>query len=215
MIFLFCKEDIYSKKAIKIANEFFKNKEIMIYKGNRFKPFPKINNSIKPNIIISFLSPWVIPESLLFKSKLSINFHPGTHHYPGTGCYNFALYESATNYGSVCHHMNSSVDTGCIIDEKTFFSGNVKSVLELKTLTMDSMIKQFEKIISIISKNKKLPKSNIQWSRKPFIRKELEELRKITLDMTKIEINKRIKAITFPGYPGVEIDLDGIKFINN
>ncbi len=73
--------------------------------------------------IISFVSPWIIPENLLNSAqKAAINFHPGPPDYPGTGCYNFALYEGTKKYGVTAHHMEKKVDTGNIRindDDKT------------------------------------------------------------------------------------------------
>ena len=53
-------------------------------------------------------------------------------------------------------------------------------------------------------KNSSLPKSNLKWQRKPFTRKQLNDLCKLSNSMNEEEINKRIKATTFPGKPGPE-----------
>ena len=50
-------------------------------------------------VLLSFLSPWIVPQEALDRFSLALNFHPGPREYPGTGCYNFALYEGAREYG--------------------------------------------------------------------------------------------------------------------
>ena len=62
--------------------------------GNRDDKFPEDIEWWKGDYIVSFLSPWVISNSLLNRAKkASINFHPAPPEYPGIGCTNFAIYE--------------------------------------------------------------------------------------------------------------------------
>tara|TARA_B100000315_G_C14171228_1_gene404646 strand:- start:339 stop:515 length:177 start_codon:yes stop_codon:yes gene_type:complete len=55
--------------------------------------------------------------------------------------------------------------------------------------------------------NDLLSKSNEEWKRKPFTRRELDRLCVISKDMTEDEIERRIKATTYPGKPGAYIEL--------
>ena len=153
-----------------------------------------------------------MPTWLLENADTAINFHPGTHDYPGTGCYNFALYEEAKVYGCVCHHMAEKVDTGVIIEEKTFPTIGVDSVEQLKQRTMEGMVGLFEKIVSAIAHGEELPTAPIAWSRRPFTRHDLEDLRKINADMSAEEIRRRVRAVTYPGFPGAEIEIGGVSF---
>ena len=57
-----------------------------------------------------------------------------------------------------------------------------------------------------------LPQSDERWKRKPQKRKELNELCRITSDMSAEEIQRRVKAVTFPNAPGAYIEIDGMKF---
>jgi methionyl-tRNA formyltransferase len=162
--------------------------------------------------IISYLSRWVVPEYLLKKAKVaSINFHPGSPDYPGIGCNNFALYEEAKEYGVTCHHMASRVDTGAIIAVKRFPVFPTDNVATLLLRTYDYQLVLFYEIVSLILEGKELPVSEERWTRKPFSRKEFDELGRITPDMTKEEIGKRIRATTF-GVWKPNIELQGFVF---
>ena len=70
----------------------------------------------------------------------------------------------------------------------------------------------FYEITDIILSGKEIPKSDEHWARKPYTRKELNNLCKITPDMPHDEIAKRVKAVTYPSAPGAYIEIDGMKF---
>ena len=60
--------------------------------------------------------------------------------------------------------------------------------------------------MSIIVSGKNLPISKEKWTKRPYTRKELNELAQISTDMTKDEIAKRIRATSFGGWkPTIQI----------
>ncbi len=157
--------------------------------------------------IISYLSPWIVPDSLLKRAKLAaINFHPATPDYPGIGCNNFALYEGAKEFGATCHHMASHVDTGNVIAVKrfpVFATDNVESIL---SRTHDYQLALYYDIVSLILRDKPLPSSTETWTRKPFTRIELNALSHIRADMSAEEIARRVRATSFgPWKPSIEL----------
>lgn len=56
-----------------------------------------------------------------------------------------------------------------------------------------------------------MPSSDEQWSRKPFTRTEINELSKITPDMSNDEIGKRIRATRY-GVWQPTVELNGFTF---
>ncbi|MDR1470941.1 MAG: hypothetical protein LBS75_00315 [Synergistaceae bacterium] len=148
--------------------------------------------------IISYLSRWVIPEYMIKKAKkAAINFHPASPAYPGVGCCNFALYENASEYGVTCHRMNKNIDAGDIIAVKYFPVFPTDDVHSLLSRTYDFQLTLFYEIIGKIIMGEDLPASSEKWGRKPFSRKELNELYKITIEMDQAEIKKRIRATNY------------------
>lgn len=136
----------------------------------------------------------------------AINFHPGPPEYPGIGCNNFALYEGAKEYGVTCHHMAAQVDTGAIIAVKRFPIFATDDVAGLLLRTYEYQLVLFYDIVSLILEGKPLPESEEKWARKPFTRKEFNDLTRITPNMSKEEIAKRIRATTFDVWrPCVEL----------
>lgn len=194
-----------NKKHNSKVISFFKSKKINldIFIGSRND---KISNKLKKkkyDLIISYLSPWIISGSILKKTTLyNINFHPGPPEYPGTGCYNFALFDNAKSYGVTAHLMNAKVDTGNIIKVKRF---RINKNMTLEKLINKSYLAMFSVLLQIMKgylKNKKLEFSDEKWKKKPYTRQDLEKLCILKLsDKSKI-LSKKIKATYLKGYPG-------------
>jgi len=200
-ILLLSKKDVWSVQAGALAKATFGD-ALLWEQGTVGDAAPASFSQSEFMAVISFLSPWIIPAHVLNASKLSINFHPGSCNYPGIGCYNFALYEEAAKFGPVCHHMLPAVDTGEVIREDLFPLFSRDSVETLKLRTMVVMLAMFHDIIVMMAEGKALPVNSRQWSRKAFTRKQLNALCEITPDMNDEEKRRRIRAMTYPGYPG-------------
>ena len=201
----FCK-DAYHITEMTFGTDFYH------FSGGNDDSFPEELYKLKPDYIFSFLSPWIIPKALLMNAGLAINWHPGSCEYPGTGCYNFALYEGAEEFGITCHHMAPQVDTGDIIEEFRFPVLENDTVETLKLRTMINLLFSFQGVMTDIAKNKKLPLSQVNWTRKPFTRKDLEELRVIRPDMNSDEVQRRIRATTYPKYLAPYCSISGNRF---
>lgn len=175
-------------------------------------PLPDDIRRWKGDYIISYLSRWVVPEELLSRAKkAAINFHPASPEYPGIGCNNFALYENAKEYGVTCHHMASKVDTGGIIAVKRFPVYPEDDVASLLKRTYENQIALFFEITQLMAAGKDLPVASEKWTRPPFTRKQFNELFKVTPDMSKEEITRRLRAISYKHWqPYVEIE--GFRF---
>lgn len=93
--------------------------------------------------------------------------------------------------------MLAKVDTGKIISVKRFPVHKTDTVYSITQRCYGLILNQCFEIIDFIITQKPLPQSNENWTRKPFLRKELNRLCRITPDMPVEEINKRIKATNF------------------
>ena len=213
MILLFAKRDRFSDEAVAVASAAF-GSALVAHRGVRADPFPIADRGTKVELVLSFLSPWIVPGWLLASAARAINFHPGSHRYPGIGCYNFALYEDAAEFGCTCHHMAEKVDTGAIVAERLFPTRGLETVEQLKLRTMQEMIGLFREIVTAIAAGEPLPQPSVTWARPPFTRKQLEALREIRPDMSKEEVARRVRAVTYPGFPGAELRFHGVSFLS-
>jgi methionyl-tRNA formyltransferase len=196
ILFLGKKQSDDCRQALEFCERAFVNLTSAL--GDWGEPFPEKLRSWRGDYIISYLSRWVVPASLIENaSRAAINFHPASPDYPGIGCTNFALYEGAAEYGVTCHHMAARVDTGSIIAVKRFPVLADDSVASLLERTYVHQLALFYEIIGLIHAGRALPQSPETWTRPPFSRAEFNELSKIRPEMTESEIRARIRATSF------------------
>jgi methionyl-tRNA formyltransferase len=189
-------EDDAVRKAIRHCEANFE--QVTVVRGNWGDPLPLDIQGFRGDILLSYMSRWVIPDYVLKNVQVAaINFHPASPEYPGIGCNNFALYEGATEFGATCHHMAPAVDTGNIIRVDRFPIHASDDVESLMDRCYDYMLVMLYDIIDLLLAGKPLPVSDENWTRKPFTRKQLNELGRITTDMSPEEIDRRIRATSY------------------
>lgn len=196
VLFLRKKDNEYAQRAEDfIRNNFQRH---LVFSGGRKDQLPDEVLNWKGELMISFISSWIYPQWLLNNASLAaINFHPGSPEYPGTGCTNFAVYEGAKEYGITCHHMKAAVDSGGIIQVKRFPVKETDTVYQLTQHCYKLIEESFYEIMKGLLSGQPLPVTNETWKRKPFTRKQLDELCYIKPGMSEEEINRRIKATTY------------------
>lgn len=210
VLFLGKRDDEHAEKALQFCRTNFA--DVTGHLGKWGDPLPGDLGGWDGDYIISYLSRWVVPGSLLARARVAaINFHPGPPEYPGIGCINFALYEDVRQYGATCHHMAPRVDTGAIIGVKRFPIFPADSVASLLSRTYDHQLELFHEIASLILEARELPASEERWTRKPFTRREFSELGRITPEMGREEIARRVRATTFGAWRPV-VELQGFVF---
>jgi len=205
ILFLGKKNDEHCSKAVDFIESNFS--DVSIYLGQWGDPQPEEIECWDGDYIISYLSRWVVPEYLLEKAGVAaINFHPASPDYPGIGCNNFALYEQAKEYGVTCHHMVARVDTGGIIAVKRFPVFPNDDVGSLLQRTYDFQLVLFYEVVGYLLGSEALPSSEETWRRKPYTRREFNDLSFITASMSAEEIGRRIRATSYGIFqPTIEI----------
>lgn len=210
LLFLGKQDDPYVKSALEFCKRNFAN--VTAHLGKWGDKLPEDLKSWEGDYVISYLSRWVAPEYLLNNAKIAaFNFHPASPDYPGIGCNNFALYEDAKEYGVTCHHMAPRVDTGAIIAVKRFPMFPTDDVASLLARTYAYQIILFYEIMSLIIEGKELPISEEKWTRKPFTRVEFNQLFEITPEMSREEIARRARAISYGSWQP-RLQLQGFTF---
>ena len=207
-----------SKFGVKEVINYLNNisDDIEVYFEEDYSSIPKSILKKEYDFIISYISPWIVPKSMLSKTTYwNINFHPGPPEYPGIGCFNFAIYDSAYEFGSTAHIMDPKVDSGKIIGVKRFKMKKDETVETLSLKTYKAQLNLFKKIMKTIIIKKSLPKSEEKWKRGAYKRIELEKLSEINLNMPEKEIQKRIRATYYNGKPAPFIKIFGHKFEYN
>ncbi|HUS01936.1 MAG TPA: formyltransferase family protein [Chitinophagaceae bacterium] len=193
ILFIGKADDFYSRQAADFVLVHYPTAEIIF--SERQQPFPDELFNWKGDLIISYLSQWIIPGTLLKKAAIAaLNFHPGPPAYPGIGCTNFAIYDNVDEFGVTCHHMAAKVDTGQIVAVKRFPVYETDTVYSITQQCYNHILDMFYDIFSLVMNGKNIPVSEEIWERKPYLRKELDDLCKLTPEMDIAEIERRIKA---------------------
>lgn len=186
--------------------------EVVYLEGAWREPFPASACSWQGDLILSYLSRWVVPAQVLARARVAaINFHPGPPEYPGIGCTNFALYDDAPTYGATCHHMAPAVDTGDIIDVIRFETSQTQTVDALLKRTYVAMEALFERVMSDFVQSGRFAQSPERWTRPVFSRAQFNALCEISPEMSAQEVAKRVRATDYPPY-GPHLVLHGHRF---
>ncbi|MDT4969346.1 MAG: methionyl-tRNA formyltransferase [Acidobacteriota bacterium] len=211
VLFLGKQDDSYCEKAQEFIELKFPGATVIT--GTRQTPLPAEAESWQGDYLLSYLSPWIVPDALLKRARIaSINFHPGPPEYPGIGCTNFAIYNNESDFGVTCHHMAPRVDTGKIIAVRRFPLLAADSVYSLTQRCYTQILALFFEMMSGVLAGEELPESTERWTRLPYKRSELNALCRIEPDMTTEEIRRRLRAVTFPGAPGGYVEIGGFRF---
>jgi methionyl-tRNA formyltransferase len=187
--------------------------DVDLFLGDVGEEFPRKVIDGEYDLLVSYISPWIIPSKVLERTKRwNLNFHPGPPDYPGIGCFNFAIFESATEFGATAHIMTPSVDTGDIVEVIRFPMSKTETVKTLSEKTYGVLVELFTKVMKPVIEKDAITFSGERWQRKPYKRIELEKLATITPEMNENEINEVIRATYLPGKPGPFIELFGRRF---
>ncbi|MBX3442752.1 MAG: hypothetical protein KF774_10110 [Planctomyces sp.] len=205
VLFLGKAEDATCQRALEFCQRSFRSVAFAL--GKWGDPAPPEFEAWSGDLVVSYLSRWVVPDRLIRRARLAaINFHPASPEYPGIGCNNFALYEGAAEYGATCHHMAATVDTGPIIAVRRFPIADDDTVASLLDKTYQQQYELFEDVLAIVLRGEPLPESPERWTRRPFTRREFNELGRIDPGMDAEEIARRVRATSFgPWQPRIEL----------
>ena len=211
ILFIGKKEDAAAEKAADDLLKLFPQTEVVW--SHRSIKYPQELKSWTGDYVFSYLSQWIIPASTLNGAKVAaLNWHPGPPQYPGIGCTNFAVYNQEKQFGITCHHMNPKVDTGSIVEVRRFPVAPDDSVFKITQSCYEEIAASFKSITEGIHSGDELPVCPEHWTREPYRRTELDALCVLTPEMSKEEMQLRIKATKYDRHWAF-LELNGIKFM--
>ena len=197
---LFVPDRPFCTLAIELFRQFRPDSEIeKVARDGRPKAHFERFRDRRLGLVVSFLFPFRVPKYILECADLAVNFHPGSADYPGYGCFNFALYEGAAEYGGVCHEMYESFDAGPIFAEQRFpiLQTHTVETLQFRTwVVLLNMLHDF-----LCDYERKGSFSEVAtWSRKPFRKRDLDDITTISPGMPEEEVSRRRRATDYPGF---------------
>jgi len=162
--------------------------------------------------LISFQNPEIIsPDVLKMIKKMSINIHPSLPEYRGVCCVSRALYDDKKEYGVTAHIIEKEVDSGRILKVFKFPIHN-DTCESLDLSAKNNSLLLLEEILQDIVNGKTDWECNEVWSDNLMTRKQFQEWITLPVNVEKAELDRMIKAVKRPGFPGPFIKLHGYKF---
>jgi methionyl-tRNA formyltransferase len=210
ILFICKKNNHYCEEAANYIEAHFDNVLVVRLAKGEGQDCLEVCNQWQGDLLISYLSPLIIPEDILNKARMGgVNLHPGPPEYPGIGCTNFAIYNEESRFGVTCHYMEKDVDSGSLIWVRRFPIHLNESVYSLTQRCYTYLQELFYQLMDCVIEQKDIPLSEEVWLRKPYTRKQLNDLALVTDNMSDNEVLRRIRAMNFPGAPGAYRIING------
>jgi methionyl-tRNA formyltransferase len=198
----------YTLNCVKFLKK-FRIKLTIVLCSDRNAKMPTRLKNWKGDFIFSYKNYWLLPRKVLESAQIAaINFHPATPEYPGSGPYNWALYNNSKYFGITVHTMNEKFDNGKII---FFFKFKIN-----KNISISSLIDQTNKYSVKVFKDtykklnqmndlqlKKLfkKKSKFKWRGKIKSIRDVNKMRFVKKNTTISDLFKRIDCFHSENFP--------------
>ena len=172
-----------------------------------------INKQIHFDIAFSMLYWRKIPNSLIkYAKKGIINFHPAPlPEYKGTAGYNLAILEGLDEWSVTAHYVDESIDTGRIIKLITFgINKNHETAKSLEKMSRGYLFDLFKEVSYKALYSEEFLNTEPNIGGRYISRKKMEE--KTQFDISKDDIDRKIRAFWFPPYDGAYIEINNKKY---
>lgn len=137
--------------------------------------------------------------------QLAVNLHLAPlPEYRGCNQFTFAILEEAPLFGVTIHQMDARIDHGDILFEDRFPIDPDIWVEDLVSLAVKKGIQLFKNHLKdlLTGQYELRPQASFRerGSSRLYYRNEIKEIKEIPLDLSEIEIKKRIRATSMPGF---------------
>ena len=159
--------------GVTYARAVFPNLDVLLWDPG--DPHPAIVDTWEGDWIISYRGDYIFKESEYKRAKKgAMNFHPAPPKYRGLGSQHYAIFDGDETYGSTCHHLARSVDTGDIVDVANFKIAPGETASMLRLHVGASCLTQYLRILTdYIIPGKPLPVSPERWGNRLYRQSEI------------------------------------------
>jgi methionyl-tRNA formyltransferase len=219
VLFFGRKKDLQSIDCIKHLKDLEFDVSV-IWSSKRNEKLPEGIDLKNIDYIFCFRSYFILPKFLIDSAKFySINFHPGSPKYPGSGGINFSLYNNDKIFGVTAHLMNEKVDSGNILSTIYFPIFENDNLFKLLDRTHGHLFNLFKEFTTNLRKygNNYIKKNLIEnkdmvWGDLKRTIRDIDMYQLINIDVDEIELKNRIRGFNFKDYP-IELKLHGKTFV--
>lgn len=171
--------------------------EVTAHHGDWGQPLPPELHDWSGDVILSYCSRWLVPQWLLDRASIALNFHPAPPEYPGIGGLNWALYENRPDFGVTCHHMVRKVDGGPIVEVRRFPvlpEDDVPALFDRAHHALEAMAGD---AIGRLATGWDAPANGEEWSVSTRTRVELDAMMDVPAGASDAEMARRRRAFEF------------------
>lgn len=145
-------------------------------------------------------------EEIDLASEMAINLHMAPlPDYRGCNQFSFAIIDQAREFGTTIHQMSTKIDGGAILFEKRFPLQPETWVSDLYAETVAASFELFQTSLPKLVQGEYslTPQSSFSRSRPSsfHLRKEMAEIKALSLEWPKSKIARYIRATYFPPFP--------------
>ncbi|WP_162094652.1 formyltransferase family protein [Pseudomonas chlororaphis] len=160
--------------GVEFAKTVFSNLEVFCWDPG--DPYPYHLEDWEGDWIISYRGDFIFPPSIYQRArKGAINLHPAPPKYRGLGSQHYAIYYQDETYGSTCHHLAPSVDSGDIIHVACFNIAPAETASSLRLHVGAYCLQQFIHLLTdYILQGRPLPVSPERWGERLYKQSELK-----------------------------------------
>jgi methionyl-tRNA formyltransferase len=162
-----------------------------------------------PELIISFLNPYIVPASLLDAVRgRAYNVHPSPPAYPGNDPLHFAAYDGCFVAGATVHLMEAAVDCGPVCDVWERPVDPAEGVIRLRELSLHMSVGILLANLGAIIAGTLEPNGRAWSVENRHSRADFLEMCRIDPRIAAPELERRLRAFHHPEYrnqPFVEI----------
>lgn len=184
--------------------------------SRRGEQLPKpVADSWSGDLVITFRTHFVVPGGLLERSTLGgINFHSGTPNFRGSGAANWAILQGSSHFGTTVHLLTPSIDAGPIITVRRFAISPDERLTDLLEKSAGHAFEVFQTFIDGLASMPPEDRAGLldpsgcgeRWSGPVRTAKELDDLTRVALPISREDLDRRIRALSTPGFePYIEI----------
>lgn len=146
-----------------------------------------------------------------------INFHGGElPRFRGVNCANHAILEGCKNTAGTLHYIDTGIDTGDIIDRKYFSIAENDTAHDVFLKTLEALKEIFLRQLKNICDGP-LPATPQEdfidqgESTATYSSGDIDRYRRLSFALDKAEIDRRVRALTFPGHTPAYFEYKGHK----
>lgn len=167
----------------------------------------------RADFVLSYMYRKLVKADVLaLADRAALNFHAAPlPELGGFGCYNRAVLNNSTEFGTTCHYMDRDFDTGDILRVTRFpIDPRAETALSVERKAQEEMIRLFHDFCILAESGEPLPRTRQDRSKSEYWTEDaLQRMKEIPDGADAETIDRYARAFWYPPYEGAQLRVDG------